>query len=77
MYIAKIETRVAGIPCLIGVISNTPGSYTMRAGSDIDYYGQSLWEVLDRRGRRATWLEKKITDADEDRINYLISNLGE
>jgi hypothetical protein len=77
MYLAKIEARVAGIPCLIGVISNTPGSYHPRANSTFDYYGSSLWEVLDRRGRRAVWLEKKLSSDDESRIDALITSFFE
>jgi hypothetical protein len=69
-YIAKIETRVAGIPCLIGVITfdSVDGSYS--ADSDVDYYGytESDWEVLDRRGRPAGWLSKKLTSKESDRI---------
>lgn len=34
----------------------------------IDISGQE-WEVCDRRGYRAWWLERKLTPADEDRIN--------
>lgn len=63
-YIAEIETRVAGIPCLIGVISfnRVEGSYNYNAASDMDYYGytESEWEVCDRRGRKAQWLERKL-----------------
>lgn len=63
-YIAEIETRVAGIPCLIGVISfnRVEGSYSYNAASDMDYYGytESEWEVCDRRGRKAQWLERKL-----------------
>jgi hypothetical protein len=65
-YIAEIETRVAGIPCIIGVIeySSTSGSYSYNAASDWDYYGysESEWEVCDRRGRPAPWLARKVTD---------------
>jgi hypothetical protein len=71
-YIAQIETRVAGIPCIIGVIeySSTSGSYSYNAASDWDYYGysESEWEVCDRRGRPAPWLAKKLTDEDEAEI---------
>ena len=41
MYIAEIETRVAGIPCIIGVthFESQKGSYSYHAASDWDYYG--------------------------------------
>ena len=65
-YIAEIETRVAGIPCLIGVVEyfSVAGSYSQNAASDWDYYGytESDWEVCDRRGRPAPWLARKLND---------------
>jgi hypothetical protein len=71
-YLAEIESTVAGIPCLIGVteFSSVRGSYSYNAPSDMDYYGytESDWEVLDRRGRPAAWLDRKLTDADRSRI---------
>lgn len=76
-YIAKIETRIAGIPCIIGVISYTSvsGSYSYSADSDWDYYGyaESDWIVCDRRGRPAPWLAKKITSKIEDEIECEIA----
>ena len=76
-YIAEIETRVAGIPCIIGVIdySSTSGSYNRNAASDWDYYGytESEWEVCDRRGRPAPWLAKKLTSKEESRIEREIA----
>jgi hypothetical protein len=76
-YIAEIESRVAGIPCLIGVLSfdSVRGSYSYNAPSDMDYYGytESEWDVLDRRGRPAAWLERKLTDDDHQRIEQEIA----
>jgi hypothetical protein len=76
-YIAEIESRVAGIPCLIGVLSfdSVQGSYSYNAPSDMDYYGytESEWDVLDRRGRPAAWLECKLTDDDRQRIEQEIA----
>jgi hypothetical protein len=47
-----------------------------RADSDWDYYGytESDWEVCDRRGRPAPWLERKLTAKEADKINDLVSN---
>lgn len=77
-YIAEIEARVAGIPCLIGVIEfdRVSGSYSYNAPSDLDYHGytESEWEVLDRRGRPAPWLAKKMTRRDEEQIEEIVSN---
>jgi hypothetical protein len=65
-YIAEIETRVAGIPCIVGVtyFESVRGSYSYHAASDMDYHGytECEFEVLDRRGRKAPWLERKLTD---------------
>lgn len=76
-YIAEIETRVAGIPCLIGVISfnRVEGSYSYHAASDMDYYGytESEWEVCDRRGRKAQWLERKLTNKATAEIETVIT----
>lgn len=73
MYQAEIETTIAGIPCLIGVTHYecVRGSYNYNAASDMDYYGYSEadWVVLDRKGYKAAWLERKLTARDHDRIN--------
>lgn len=65
-YIAEIESRVAGIPCIIGVthFESVKGSYSYHAASDWDYHGytECEFEVLDRRGRKAAWLERKLDD---------------
>jgi hypothetical protein len=69
--LVQIQTRVAGIPCQIGVESyfhQRPdrGSWE----SDWDYHGytQTDWLILDRQGRPAPWLERKMTERDKDRI---------
>jgi hypothetical protein len=72
-FIAEIETRVAGIPCIIGVADYQTGSYNYWASSDVDYYGYSEWCVCDRRGRPAPWLERKMTKDDESHIEELIA----
>jgi len=75
-YIAEIDHRVAGIPCLIGVshYDHTEGSFSYDAPSDWDYHGHTDcdWEILDRRGRPAPWLARKINDKEEDAINEAI-----
>ncbi len=72
----EIESRVAGIPCIIRVtyFESVRGSYSYNAPSDMDYYGYSEceWEVLDRNSRPAAWLEHKLTDADRSRIDQEI-----
>jgi hypothetical protein len=72
-FIAEIETRIAGIPCIIGVEEYQRGSYNKWCDSDMDYYGYSEWVVCDRRGRPAPWLERKMTSKDESRIQAEIA----
>lgn len=70
-YLEELDTKVSGIPCLIGVISyfNQKPDYSTWA-SDMDYYGYTEveYDILDRRGRKADWLERKMTDKDRERI---------
>ena len=77
-YQAEIESTVAGIPCIIGVThyESVKGSYSYHAASDMDYYGYTEcdWELLDRKGYRAAWLDKKMTSRDEDTINQAIND---
>lgn len=67
-----IDSRIAGIPCLIDVTSydRLEGSYSRNAASDQDYYGwvNVEFQVCDRNGRPAPWLERKMTDQDYSRI---------
>lgn len=70
--IAEIDTRVCGIPCTIAVtyFKAVKGSYSYNAPSDMDYsgYTESEWMLLDRKGGKAGWLERKLTEADIARI---------
>ena len=67
-YTAVIEARIAGIPCKVGVshFMHHAGSYSYHAASDYDYegYTEIEFEVLDRNGRKAPWLERKMSDKD-------------
>lgn len=69
---AYIDSRVAGIPCQIEVVTyeRVRGSFSYNAPSDLDYSGYTdcEWNVCDRRGRPAAWLERKLTRDDERRI---------
>lgn len=71
-YLLEVPTRVAGIPCIVGVthLEVVDGSYSRFAPSDLDYYGyvEAEWDVLDRRGRPAPWLARKTTGADRDKV---------
>jgi len=76
-FIAEIETRVAGIPCIVGVthFESVRGSFSYHAASDWDYHGyiEAEWVVCDRRGRPAPWLERKLTGKDSSRIESEIA----
>lgn len=67
-YQVEIECRIAGIPCLVGLVTyqQVKGSFDYHAGSDVDYLGYTdiEYDVLDRNGRLAPWLERKMTDQD-------------
>lgn len=76
-YIAEIETRVAGIPCLIGVVEYSYSRPDRSADNPHDYYGgaEIAWEVCDSRGRKAPWLQRKLTpiafaDIETEIIEY-------
>jgi len=72
----QIETRVSGIPCLVDFeyFKQEPDH---RADSDWDYTGyiDIEYTILDRRGRPAAWLERKITSKDDERIREEIEGL--
>lgn len=62
----RIPTRIAGIPCLVDVTGYTP---PLRLGVTMPDREESIeFEVLDRRGRPAPWLARKVTSIDEARI---------
>ncbi len=78
MY-ALFEIQAAGIPALAGVTHychQAPfrGS-PYRCDSDWDYLGyeEIEWEILDRRGRPAPWLDRKLSPADRAGIDRQLS----
>ena len=71
-YLDKLETRIAGIPCLIGVTSYGRPAYTAGAPENCDPGDCAEYDVLDMRGRPAPWLVQKITSAEDARILELI-----
>lgn len=67
-YNHLIPFRLHGIPCQIGVkyfFVQKPDHTTW--SSDWDYHGytESDYDILDRRGYPAKWLESKGVDDDE------------
>lgn len=78
-----IETRIAGIPCLIGIdhfyVQEPHRGSAFTCDSRDDYYGYTECDftVLDRKGYVANWLHNKLTPRDEDRIVEEIENYFE
>ena len=61
-----IHTQIAGIPCQISIITLTKRIPATWGGPEDG--GDFEFVVLDRNGRRAKWLERKLTKCDEERI---------
>lgn len=79
-YIALINSKVSGIPCLIGVNTywrNLPwkGSAHL-CDSDVDFWGDYDidYDILDRKGYKADWLVRKMSQADRYNVEAEISN---
>lgn len=78
-----MEVRVCGIPCQVEVLNaryiRPQSRNPYNCESDMDYYGywsKIEYEVYDRRGYRAKWLENKMTPQDHtDLLNYISENL--
>lgn len=81
-FILQFKYRVAGIPCQIGVLNyerHAPVSQDSRqCHSDLEYYGYSEvdYVVLDRRGRPAEWLQRKVVD-DSNIISEINERLAD
>lgn len=61
------DTRVRGIPCQIKVTRYEED----QDGVDLEY------QILDRRGRRADWLESKLSTDDDGMIRQKIHRFME
>ncbi|WP_348826495.1 hypothetical protein [Halomonas sp. RT37] len=66
-------TTVAGIPCRCRVTFYSHGAPMRTTGSgfgdrDPDEPEEFEFDILDRRGYPAAWLERKLTDNDYDRL---------
>lgn len=66
------DSRIAGIPCQIKVTYAQKGHSARIYGDPNDCYeacgDEFEFEVYDRKGYRAKWLEKKLTDSDHEKI---------
>lgn len=68
----EFNSTVAGIPCVIRIQYAEPFRVGFISGPPEKCYpdegGLIAWQVLDRRGRPATWLERKLTPAEMTKI---------
>jgi hypothetical protein len=74
----EFESRVCGIPCIIRVTDWEAYVPAQTSGPPERCYppegGEGNWEILDRRGRPAAWLERKLTGDDRERIDTEVFN---
>lgn len=66
----RIKTRISGMPCTVRVTHYSPGVPMRTTGSgfgdaDPPEDEEFEFEVYDRGGYRAPWLERKVTEEDE------------
>ena len=80
---AMLEVTVSGIPCFanpesVTIVPPWNGSAHTCPSAD-DYYGYSECEftLYDRKGYRAEWLERKMTDDDMKAIEEAILEAAE
>jgi hypothetical protein len=66
-----IDVSVHGIPCQAAMVGGHYVKPDSGADNPCDYAGGWFdfeFELLDRKGYRAKWLEKKMSDADAEKI---------
>ncbi len=72
----EFETTVCGIPCIIRVLSWDEYRPAYLGGAPENCYpaegGDGDWELLDRKGQPAPWLERKMTGQDLARLEHEI-----
>jgi len=61
-----MHTHIAGIPCQVAITHYEP--YDPGSWHEPPSGGELEFEVYDRRGYPAAWLERKVTEDDELRI---------
>lgn len=76
-----LSTRIAGIPCLVELTSlfvQKPLGLTCDSDWDCYGYTEIEFEVYDRGGRPAPWLERKLIEKETTRIEQeLLENANE
>jgi hypothetical protein len=72
---SAFASTVAGIPCQVHIIGRAQPGNIRATDSDWDYLGRGHeWEVCDRGGRTAPWLERKLSPYDIARISKEIDD---
>ena len=63
-------SKVSGIPCFVRILAYQHYLPDSLGNSTDDFYGgyEIDYEILDRNGRYASWLEKKLTSIEDERI---------
>lgn len=66
----KFKTTVQGIPCICEVLVYIDEPAQIWGPPELCHPGEFEFEyqLLDQKGYRAEWLERKITDEDDQRI---------
>jgi len=68
----EIDVRVCGIPAIARVLHYRPYEPAYRRGHPDNWEPASPpeidFEILDRRGRPAPWLDRKLTNEDRARL---------
>jgi len=68
----QFTTRISGIPCICKVTSYSRAIPAILSGpwedSDPGSPSEIEFEILTTKGKRALWLERKVTEDDEDRL---------
>lgn len=68
----RFESRIAAIACLIEVTHYVPAVEACRQGHPDDWMpgepAELEFQVCDRQGRIANWLERKLTEGECERI---------
>ena len=76
-----LSTRIAGIPCLVQLTHYSPYRDNRRGHIDSwlpDDPEEIEFEVCDRNGRPAPWLERKLTEKETARIEQeLLENAND
>jgi hypothetical protein len=71
-----LPAKIHGMPCLINptYVCVVKGSYSYNAPSDWDYtgYAEVEFDVYDRKGYPAAWLQKLMTQRESEEIEFMI-----